>query len=79
MTLRKLATVCALLLATCQALAEDAAQQAGQVTLETVVVTARLRQEDAQAIPVSLSVVDATTLLPRPRMVKAVLRGLGET
>ena len=30
--------------------------------LETVIVTARLRQEDAQSIPVSLSVVDASAL-----------------
>jgi iron complex outermembrane receptor protein len=34
----------------------------GGVTLETVLVTARLREEDAQAIPVSLSAVNAHTL-----------------
>lgn len=31
-------------------------------TQDTVVVTARLRKEDAQSVPISLSVVDATTL-----------------
>ena len=31
-------------------------------SLETVLVTARLRQEDAQSVPISLSVVDAATL-----------------
>jgi iron complex outermembrane receptor protein len=30
--------------------------------LETIVVTARLRQEDAEAVPISLSVVNSTTL-----------------
>jgi iron complex outermembrane receptor protein len=30
--------------------------------LETIIVTARLRQEDAEAVPISLSVVNSTTL-----------------
>ena len=34
----------------------------GSTTLDTVVVTARLRQEDPQGVPISLSVVDAATL-----------------
>src|SRR5215831_11455990 len=34
----------------------------GSSGLETVVVTARRRQEDAQTVPISLSVVDAATL-----------------
>jgi iron complex outermembrane receptor protein len=34
----------------------------GSSSLETVLVSARLRQEDAQSVPISLSVVDAATL-----------------
>jgi iron complex outermembrane recepter protein len=34
----------------------------GADTLETIVVTARLRQENAQAVPISLSVVDSATI-----------------
>src|SRR5215510_11624705 len=34
----------------------------GASSLQTVLVTARLRQEDAQNVPISLSVVDASTL-----------------
>jgi iron complex outermembrane receptor protein len=39
-----------------------AASEEGYSALEPIVVTARLRQEDAQAVPISLSVVDATTI-----------------
>ena len=34
----------------------------GTSSLDTILVTARLRREDAQKVPISLSVVDATTL-----------------
>ena len=46
------------------ALAGPAASQvlAANETVETVVVTARLRPEDAQTVPVSLSVVDSAAL-----------------
>src|SRR6476646_2858514 len=42
--------------------ATAAGEDQGASSLETVVVTARLRQEDAQNVPISLSVVDAATL-----------------
>ena len=42
--------------------ATAAGEDQGASSLETVVVTARLRQEDAQSVPISLSVVDAATL-----------------
>ena len=39
-----------------------AAAEANFSGLETIVVTARLRQEDAQTVPISLSVVDSETI-----------------
>src|ERR1700751_4134586 len=39
-----------------------APQAYAQTGLESIVVTARLRPEDAQSVPVSLSVVDGATL-----------------
>lgn len=42
--------------------AAAAGDDQGSSSLESVVVTARLRQEDAQGVPISLSVVDAATL-----------------
>jgi iron complex outermembrane receptor protein len=44
------------------ACSEEASQSAAAGELETVIVTARLRREDAQTVPVSLSVVDAAAL-----------------
>ena len=44
------------------ATAATSADDRGSSTLEMVVVTARLRREDAQSVPISLSVVDAATL-----------------
>jgi len=40
----------------------DAVSDAGPNTLEPIVVTARLRQEDAQAVPISLSVVNSLAI-----------------
>jgi iron complex outermembrane receptor protein len=42
--------------------AEGLPAEEGGVAPDTVVVTARLRHEDAQSVPISLSVVDAATL-----------------
>ena len=52
----------ALLLCAGAAIGQEVLQQANSVLLETVVVTARLRRENAQVIPVSVSAVNSDTL-----------------